>query len=131
MALGVQRNGCRKQFLPEIVALAPAFERLDDVGRRDRCSIVKFETFAKPESPYLSIVALVVVGDHLRPYMPLHVHAEKGVVDGVAVVSRNDRGGPDGIEYLEIGLRHDTQHLRLRAKAVSRRRGSEHEAASH
>jgi len=47
--------------------------------------------------------------DHLGLYLLLLVRAEKGVVHKVAVVARNVGGRPDGIQGLQVGLRHEPE----------------------
>src|SRR5690606_20589906 len=59
------------------------------------------------------IVEAVAFGE-LRLRLELSGHAVERVVDHVAVVPRDIRGGPDRIEAGQVGLRHHLQHAVLR-----------------
>ncbi len=69
------------------------------------------QALAQREGPHLGVGRGGVLVDHLRLRLAGHVHAEQRVVDHVAVVARDERGGPDRIQDLQVGLRHHAQHL--------------------
>jgi len=58
--------------------------------------------------------------DHLGLDLLLLVRAEKGVVHKVAVVARNVGGRPDGIQGLQVGLRHEPEGPTTLLSAMTR-----------
>ncbi len=80
---------------------APALERGDAVGGRHRLAVVPFQAVAQGEGPGELVGADRPAVDHLRLDLQLVVEREQRVVDHVAVVSGDQRRGPDRVEDLE------------------------------
>ena len=66
---------------------APALDRGDAVGRRDRLAVMPFEAVAQGEGVGELVGRDVVLVDHLRLDLELLVHREQRVPDEVAVIS--------------------------------------------
>jgi hypothetical protein len=65
---------------------------------------VPLEVVAEGERVLHAVLRRAPLVDHLRLDLELLVGAEERVVDEVTVVARDVRGGPDGVEDLQIGL---------------------------
>src|SRR6516165_5571885 len=101
----------RHQQLTEAILLSPALQRLHTVFRQDRLSIVPSEPVTQREDVLHPFRRHGRPINHLRFYLKLLVHAEKRVVDEIAVVAHDVGGLPDGIEDFQIGLRHQAEGL--------------------
>jgi hypothetical protein len=99
------------------VALAPAFERGDDVLARHRRAVVELEPGAQLEVVNLLVRRHLPRVDHLRLDPALLVGAEQRVVDHVAVVAAHVGGRPDRVEDRQVGVRHDGQYVLVALRA--------------
>ena len=117
-------------------ALRKTQNRRHHVLRRHRLAIVKLESRAQLERPVEAVGALRIALDHLRLRHELAVQREQRVVNHVAVIAGDVVRGLNGVQDLEVGLRHDAQHrlcVRARTGQDQRkraRRGHFPEAAS-
>ena len=102
-----------RQLLAERVALAPALDRGDAIGRPHRLPVMPFEAVAQGELPGQLVVAGCPLVDHLRLRLQVLVEREQGVEDHVAEISGDVRGGPDRVEAAQIRLRDEAQRLLL------------------
>ncbi|MCY1227568.1 hypothetical protein D9M72_398440 [compost metagenome] len=113
-AVGIDRLGLvqgGEHLLAQAVALAPSLERGEHVVRGDGLAVMEGQALAQREGPGLAVGAGRELVDHLRQHLALGVHAEERVVHHVAVVARDEGGGPDRVEDLQVGLWHEAQHL--------------------
>ena len=98
-------------------ALGKAQDRRDHVLRRHRLAVVELESRAQLERPVEAVGALRVALDHLRLRHELAVQREQRVVDHVAVIAGDVVRRLNGVQDLEIRLRHEAQHrLRVRGR---------------
>ena len=102
------------QALAEDVALGPAFDRGDAVGRAHRRAVVELQAVAQREGVGQAVGADLVLVDHLRLDVELRVGREQHVVDHVAMVAGDVGRGPDRVEAAQVGLGHELQDLALR-----------------
>ena len=103
------------QHLAQRIAHRPALERGHDVLGRDRRAVMEFQPVAQGEGPGELVVGGRPLVDHLRLDLEIAVQREQRVVDQVAVVAHDVRGGPDRIDDLQVGVIDDPQRrLRLR-----------------
>src|SRR5262245_29987719 len=91
--------------------MTPALKRRDDILARYRRPIVKLKPVAQCKSPRLTVLADAPLLHHLGRNLTFSVHAKQGVVDHVAMVTGNGRGGPDGIEDFKVRLRDKSEYF--------------------
>ncbi len=89
------------------IALDPALQTLQAVGRLHGCAVMEGEPVAQLEAPALAVRRNLVALDHLRLRLAGEIEPVERVVDIVAVVAGHGRRRPDRIERGEIGLRHE------------------------
>ena len=115
----------RHEELAEAILLSPALQRLHTVFRQDRLPVVPSEAVAQRERVLHAVRRHGGPIDHLRFDLKVLVRAEERVVHKIAVVARDVGGRPDGIEDLQIGLRHEAEGLPA-LLGVDRRRAQRH-----
>ena len=116
-----------QQFLPERVALAPALDRGDTVGRAHRPPIMPFEAVAQCKGVAELVGALRPAVDHLRLRLEILVEREQRVEDEVAEIACDVGRRPDRIDAAQVGLRDEAQGLRRRLRPGRQRRRAQHE----
>src|SRR4029077_16643460 len=99
-------------------ARGPAADRGDTVARSDGRTVRPLEAVRQSEPMREPVVVAFVALDHLRLRLELHIDREQRVVDEVTVGRADGRGGPDGVEDLEGGVRRDF-YYRLGIRGVS------------
>jgi hypothetical protein len=89
---GLQARGKVHELLAHAVACAPAFQRGNAIFRRDGFAIMPFEPVAEGER-----ISELVVGNfpirHLRLDLEIGIRRQQRVINHVAVIARNVRGG--------------------------------------
>ena len=95
------------ELLAHRVALAPALQGGDDVFAGHGFAVMEFEPFAQREAPQALIRAHAPLVHHLRLHPALLVGAEQRVVHHVAMVAGHVLRGPDRVEDVQVGVRHD------------------------
>ena len=127
----------RGHDLAERVALAPAVDRGDAIGRAHRCAIVEHQPVAQGEPPGELIGGHLMPGTHLRPRLQVCVQAIQRIPDHVGVVARDVGRGPDRIRTGQVRLWHEAERARggaLRDGGSGKRdgrQGPKQSAASH
>jgi hypothetical protein len=85
---------------------------------------VPFQAIAQGEGPGELVGRDLPLVDHLRLDLELVVEGEQRVVDHVAVMGGNQRGGPDRIDDLEIRMQRDLERS-LRVGGRRKRSGGD------
>ena len=103
-----QLLGRRHQRLAEAVTHRPAANARDHIARQHGIAVMKQQPRPKGDRPdRIALDAMAI--DHLRLNVEAFVHAVERVEHHIGMVSRDVRGGPDGIEHRQISLGNEPQ----------------------
>ncbi|MNC86852.1 hypothetical protein D3C83_25380 [compost metagenome] len=93
---------------------------------------MEFQPVAQRERVGQLVRAEFPLVHHLRLDLELRIDREERVIDHVAVVARDIRGGRDRIEDAQVGLGNELQYLLpgLRVDIAARQQGCGHDGGS-
>src|SRR5271166_4386763 len=103
----------RHEKLAEAISFSPALQRLYTVFRLNLLPVMPAKTIAQRECVLHGAGRDGGLRDHLRFDLRALVRTEQGVIDEVAVVARDIGGRPNGIDDLQVGLRHEPESLAI------------------
>jgi len=108
--------------LSEHVALAPALDGRHAVLGGHRSPVMPVEAVAERDGVNEPVVAQGIAFGHLRLDVEIRIRGEQRVIDRIAVIAGDERGGPDRVDVLQIRV---DRHIQL---GLTRRREGEGEA---